>query len=206
MALLNPPLELVPTFGKPGKRWTPEERVRVTIWLNTPPQLRALLGFAAVNLGYGTTAEDAEDTWMEFCVGRLDAVIDSCDPSRGRAFPSYMLLCLARYYWREGARVRERGRAEQSIETVDDEGTPIELDFPDPSSDPDLIQQHLELMDCMEDMPPTYREVVVRHHFVGQSVAEIAADIGISETNVKQRLHRGRLWLRACLSRKAGEM
>lgn len=48
-------------------------------------------------------------------------------------------------------------------------------------------------------LPGTQREVIVLRDLEGLSTREVADVVGISEDNVKQRLHRGRLALRAVL-------
>ena len=48
-------------------------------------------------------------------------------------------------------------------------------------------------------LPGTQREVVVLRDLEGLSTREVADVVGISEDNVKQRLHRARVALRAAL-------
>jgi len=45
-------------------------------------------------------------------------------------------------------------------------------------------------------LPDTQREILVLRDLEGLSTREVAEIVGISEDNVKQRLHRGRLALR----------
>ena len=50
-------------------------------------------------------------------------------------------------------------------------------------------------------LPPHYREPLVRHEFQGESIAEVAAALGLSVTAAKTRVRRARLLLREMLDR-----
>lgn len=51
------------------------------------------------------------------------------------------------------------------------------------------------------ELPPTYREPLVRHEFQSEPLQEIATDLGLSLTAVKSRVRRARLMLREMLDR-----
>ena len=76
----------------------------------------------------------------------------------------------------------------------------VPIDVPDPSRSID--QRMMEgwvdgrLRDALKALPATYRMIVVMREIEGLSTKEVAAIAGLSEPNVKQRLHRARLMLR----------
>lgn len=51
------------------------------------------------------------------------------------------------------------------------------------------------------DLPPAYREPLVRHEFQDEPLQEIATQLGLSLTAVKSRVRRARLMLREMLDR-----
>jgi len=79
----------------------------------------------------------------------------------------------------------------------------VPLDVPDPSRSIDqrLIDGWVDgrLRDALKALPSSYRMIVVMREIEGLSTKEVAAVAGISEANVKQRLHRARLMLRTRL-------
>jgi RNA polymerase sigma-70 factor (ECF subfamily) len=54
----------------------------------------------------------------------------------------------------------------------------------------------VRLRKALKRLPPTYRFFVVMREIEGLSTIEVAAIAGVSEANVKTRLHRARLMLR----------
>ena len=199
MPILTDPPDDGGFWGKPGRDWTPEERLRAKIWLNTPPQIRPLLGYTSHHLGRGSTADDAEEAWGTFCADRLDKTIDLYD---ARApFVPFLLMRLRQFSWREGERIR--ARREEALERQSMDGNTHELVIVDSARDPERaleLQEDLRLLQrCLSGMSPDYAVVVVRHHLDGEPVAEIARELGISEGSVKVRLHRARHKLRTCL-------
>jgi RNA polymerase sigma-70 factor, ECF subfamily len=52
------------------------------------------------------------------------------------------------------------------------------------------------LRDALKTLPPSYRMIVVMREMEGLSTKEVADITGLSEANVKTRLHRARLMLR----------
>jgi RNA polymerase sigma-70 factor (ECF subfamily) len=57
------------------------------------------------------------------------------------------------------------------------------------------------LRDALRKLPPSYRMIVVLREMEGLSTKEVAAVSGLSEANVKTRLHRARLMLRRHLEK-----
>lgn len=61
------------------------------------------------------------------------------------------------------------------------------------SDDPSLlVGDRLDLVEALRCLPATQRQAVVLHHVGGQSVADIAARLGVPEGTVKSHLARGR--------------
>jgi hypothetical protein len=86
---------------------------------------------------------------------------------------------------------------EHGIETP--AGT-VRLDVADQSRsmDQQLIDGWVDdrLRHALKHLPPSYRMVVVMREIEGLSTREVAVITGVSEANVKTRLHRARLMLR----------
>lgn len=51
----------------------------------------------------------------------------------------------------------------------------------------------------IEELEPAYREPLVRHEFEGRPLAEVARELGLTESAAKTRVRRARLRLRAML-------
>lgn len=203
MAFLPAPQDVENIFDKPGATWTPDELLCVVDWLNRRRQLVRLLRHCAHSLGRGTTAQDAEDLWRDYCVRRLDRIITLYDSAKGRRFPSYLQLCLARDCRKQRVRLLKRGRREVPPNRIGQDGEEYEIEAVDTGPDPERTaaerEERRSLLECIARMPAAFREVVVRHHLRDESVREISHALGISEGIVKVRLFRGRLWLRDCL-------
>jgi RNA polymerase sigma-70 factor (ECF subfamily) len=85
-------------------------------------------------------------------------------------------------------------------------GEPAQFDPIDPmgAADPaSPVEQRLidrwmdqRLRTALNRLPPTYRMIVVMREMEGLSTKEVSTVTGLSEANVKQRLHRARLMLR----------
>lgn len=62
-------------------------------------------------------------------------------------------------------------------------------------------EKDYELLDVLNSLNANYRTVIYLHYYEGYSVAEIAAMLKISESNVKARLKRGRDKLKSILEK-----
>lgn len=62
-------------------------------------------------------------------------------------------------------------------------------------------EKDYELLEALNRLNKNYRVAIYLHYYEGYSVAEIAEMLGISESNVKARLKRGRDKLRAVLEK-----
>jgi RNA polymerase sigma-70 factor (ECF subfamily) len=81
-------------------------------------------------------------------------------------------------------------------ETVTDDGA-----LPDEAIDPELRDPGLErqVRAALARLPEAQREAIVLHRFEGLSFAEIAGIVGLTESAVKVRAHRGYETLRTVL-------
>jgi RNA polymerase sigma-70 factor (ECF subfamily) len=77
------------------------------------------------------------------------------------------------------------------------------LDTPDPGKNPEQLADNAglrrRLRTALGRLPASYRAVVFLREMEGLSTREVAHVLGISEDNVKTRLHRARLQLQAGL-------
>jgi RNA polymerase sigma-70 factor (ECF subfamily) len=142
--------------------------------------------------------EDAEDVMQDALLKTYQHVGDIGEPE---AFRTWLYTTV-----RNACLMKRRRRAgepsafvsvERGIETTD--GT-VPVDVPDPSRSMDqrLIDGWIDhrLHEALRHLAPSYRMVVVMREIEGLSTREVATITGISEANVKTRLHRARLMLR----------
>jgi RNA polymerase sigma-70 factor (ECF subfamily) len=98
-------------------------------------------------------------------------------------------------------RVDEPARL-QSLDdvSVTPDGNVQRLDVEDPARRPDQVMENTRLRRslhrALQTLPPESRLIVFLREVEGLSTREVAAVVGISEANVKTRLHRARLSLR----------
>ena len=87
---------------------------------------------------------------------------------------------------------------EDGIRSTDGTTTPVEVVDQAPAADDRLIDAWMDsrLRGALKKLPPSYRMIVVMREMEGLSTREVATVTGISEANVKTRLHRARLMLR----------
>jgi RNA polymerase sigma-70 factor, ECF subfamily len=143
--------------------------------------------------------EDAEDVMQEALLKTYQHVTQIGEPDAFRTwlFTTVRNACLMKRRRRVGEPANFQS-LEQGVETT--EGT-IPLDVADQSSrsaDQRLIDGWMDrrLRSALKRLPPSYRMIVVMREMEGLSTREVAAITGISEANVKTRLHRARLMLR----------
>ena len=75
------------------------------------------------------------------------------------------------------------------------------LELPAESAEEALLSREMQarLHQALEDMGPVYREIFVRHYYYCQTAAAIAKDMKLKPELVRQRLRRGRDFLRGYL-------
>ncbi len=93
--------------------------------------------------------------------------------------------------------LRKKNRLEQpydaAIPAIDEQS-------PDPISRSISAEESQLIWNALQDIPDTYREVLILYYRQGESVADVAEHLDISADAVKQRLSRGREYLRSQLS------
>lgn len=107
---------------------------------------------------------------------------------RGARFRSW-LYAIASNAARDHAR---RARFEQPTEGGELPESPAESTLPDPA-----LERTVQA--ALARLPHAQREAILLHRFEGMSFAEIAAVLGLSESAVKVRAHRGYVQLRQLL-------
>lgn len=104
-----------------------------------------------------------------------------------------------------------RLRAERrciSLEALDENPDEPPRQLPDERDDlgPERQAERSDLgrriQECLEELPPAYRIVVVLRHIADLSYEEIAASTGLPLNTVRSRLHRGRERLGECLEQR----
>jgi RNA polymerase sigma-70 factor (ECF subfamily) len=149
-------------------------------------------------------SSDAEDVMQEALIKtyRHASRIRQPEAFRGWLYRTVRNACLMR----RRTRVAEPKRLLSLDETLPaaEGGRPI--DPADPGRGPDdlLVNKRLRrrLATAIRELPPSYRLVVFLRDMEGLSTREAAKVIGTSEANVKQRLHRARLFLRHALEKR----
>lgn len=140
--------------------------------------------------------EDAEDVMQEALLKTYQYVDRIRDPEAFRTwlYRTVRNACLMK-------RRRRRGEPARLL-SMDQADTPeaAPVDVPDPAPGPDVLAMNAWLGDRLRSallaLPPAHRVVVVLREVEGLSTREAAAVMGISEDNVKARLHRARTMLR----------
>jgi RNA polymerase sigma-70 factor (ECF subfamily) len=147
--------------------------------------------------------EDAEDVMQ-------DALLQTYRHVRAIAAPGAFRTWLYTTV-RNACLMKRRRRAGEPADFVSIEqgssaagaSAPINLADASRPADQRLIDAWMDsrLRDALSKLPPSYRMIVVLREMEGLSTREVAAVSGISEANVKTRLHRARLMLRRHLER-----
>lgn len=142
--------------------------------------------------------EDAEDVMQDALLKTYQHVTDISDPD---AFRTWLYTTV-----RNACLMKRRRRAGEprdftSIEQNVDEGSRATVvDVADASRSPDqqMMDGRLDarLRTALNALPAVFRMVVVMREMEGLSTKEVATITGLSEANVKTRLHRARLMLR----------
>lgn len=146
--------------------------------------------------------EDAEDVMQDALLNTYRHVSQIRDPE---AFRTWLYQTV-----RNACLMKRRRRVDEpahltSIEQggTDTDGGPAPVDVPDTRrpADQRLIDswQGEQLRRALAKLPPGYRVIVVLREIEGLSTREVATVTGLSEANVKQRLHRARMILRKSL-------
>ena len=147
-------------------------------------------------------AEDAEDVMQDALLKTYQHVGQISEPE---AFRTWLYTTV-----RNACLMKRRRRAgepasfvsvEHGVDT--DRGTmPVEVVDSSRPIDQRLIDGWMDgrLRRALDRLPPSYRMIVVMREIEGLSTKEVASIAGVSESNVKTRLHRARLMLRKQLT------
>jgi RNA polymerase sigma-70 factor, ECF subfamily len=132
--------------------------------------------------------EDAEDVMQEALLKTYTYVnrIEEPEAFRTWLYSTVRNACLMK-------RRRRSGEPERF-----DSLEPVRVADPAAAVDQRLIDRSIDgrLREALETLAPVHRMIVVMREIEGLSTKEVAAVTGLSEANVKQRLHRALLKLR----------
>jgi len=146
-------------------------------------------------------AEDAEDVMQDALLKTYRHVSQIRDPLAFRTwlYRTVRNACLVK----RRRRVGEPSRMEPVEPPADRPGGGGALEVPDAGKRPDELAVDSWLNErlnaALQALAPMYRVIVVLREIEGLSTREVAEVLGISEANVKTRLHRARTMLRAQL-------
>lgn len=146
-------------------------------------------------------ATDAEDVMQDALIKTYQHVDSIKDPAAFRTwlFRTVRNACLMK----RRRRVGEPARVESLDEpqTSDDSGgTPVPRDVASSGKGPEELALNAwlgrRLRRALATLPPAYRMIVLLREMEGLSTREVAEVTGMTEDNVKTRLHRARVMLR----------
>lgn len=141
----------------------------------------------------------AADIVQDAAVEVVRSIRQLRDPDRFSSWFCGIVLNLCRSYLRSRTRVDET-----SLDLLGDGMRFEAIDFGSTEPDPAdaLIEKEIreKALEAVRELPETLRAPALLYYFGHLTLREIAAGMGISVGNVKVRLHRARLRLRARLS------
>jgi len=147
-------------------------------------------------------ADDAEDAMQEALIKTYRYVGRIREPGAFRPwlYRTVRNACLMGRRKRAG----EPARMQSLDEMVPGHRGPMLADAPDPGKNPEQLAHNAglrrRLRKALRTLPGPYRAVVFLREMEGLSTREVAKVMGISEDNVKTRLHRARVQLQAALN------
>jgi RNA polymerase sigma-70 factor (ECF subfamily) len=165
-------------------------------------------------LGFGMRMcgerEDAQDVVQETLIKAYEKLQELQHP---RALRSWLYKVAANACLMK----RRKGKYEPTTEIPLEELRPsrepeaegLKVEIPDPAELPDRELERQEVRDrvrrAIAQLPPHYRIVVLMRDIEHLSTRETAEALGVAETAVKMRLHRGRLMVREELEKMSGD-
>ena len=149
-------------------------------------------------------ADDAEDAMQEALIKTYRYVERIREPEAFRPwlYRTVRNACLMGRRKKVGEPTR--------LQSLDDmlpgrDGSAQPINTPDPGKSPEQLADNAglrrRLRKALRKLPAPYRAIVFLREMEGLSTREVAGVLGISEDNVKTRLHRARLQLQADLLR-----
>jgi RNA polymerase sigma-70 factor, ECF subfamily len=152
-------------------------------------------------------ADEAEDVMQEALIKTFRYVgrIEHPEYFRTWLYRTVRNACLMR----RRKRVDEPARLlslDEVLPTPDGDGRTIDPPSRDRSPEQVVVNTRLrrQLADALKTLPGPFRVVVFLREMEGLSTREVARVLGLSEANVKTRLHRARLQLRHALEQGRG--
>jgi RNA polymerase sigma-70 factor (ECF subfamily) len=150
-------------------------------------------------------ADDAEDAMQEALIKTYRYVGRIREPGAFRPW-LYRTVRNACLMGRR-KRVGEPARLQSLDEVLPGPHGPTRRDAPHPGKDPEQLADNAtlrrRLRNALRTLPGPYRAIVFLREMEGLSTREVAKVMGMSEDNVKTRLHRARVQLQAELGRAA---
>ncbi len=131
----------------------------------------------------------SEDLAQETFVTAWQRLEELREPPKLRAWLCGIVRNLAANAWR---REQRRGGPAESLDSVTE---PLAVEA-DPAAQAVSREEEALLWHSLANLPESYREPLVLFYRQGQSVAEVARSLDLSEDAAKQRLSRGRSMLR----------
>ena len=150
-------------------------------------------------------ADDAEDAMQEALIKTFRYVSRIREPEAFRPW----LYRTVRHACLMGRRKKagEPTRLQSLDEVLPGPDGRIRPDAPHPGKNPEQLADNAglrrRLRKALSALPGPYRAIVVLREIEGLSTREVATVMGMSEDNVKTRLHRARVQLQAHLGRSA---
>lgn len=170
---------------------------------------RLLLKAQAVAWRFSTSvcgrSDDAEDAMQEALIKTYRHVSRLRDPGAFRPwlYRTVRNACLMGRRKKSG----EPARLQSLDEVLPKPDGSFFLDIASPDKSPEELLANTKLRRriraALERLPAPYRAIVFLREMEGLSTREVADVMGISEANVKQRLHRARVQLQTALDREA---
>ena len=147
-------------------------------------------------------ADDAEDAMQEALIKTYRYVGRIREPGAFRPwlYRTVRNACLMGRRKRAG----EPTRLHSLDDVVRSHAHPVRIETPDPGKNPEQLMNNTELRrrlrSALRTLPGSYRAVVFLREMEGLSTREVAKVMGMSEDNVKTRLHRARVQLQATIN------
>jgi RNA polymerase sigma-70 factor, ECF subfamily len=197
------PLKATGTYA-PGDEYT--DLVRLAATGDAEALERLLMRVQEVTWRFSTSvcghADDAEDAMQEALIKTYRHVTRIREPGAFKPW-LYRTVRNACFMGRR-KRAGEPTRLRSLDDIVQRHGDARRTDVPDPGKNPEQLADNAQLrrrlQRALRTLPGPYRAVVFLREMEGLSTREVAKVMGLSEDNVKTRLHRARVQLQAALN------
>jgi RNA polymerase sigma factor (sigma-70 family) len=168
--------------------------------------LKGLLKWCLFHLGDGATIEDAEEVLDDFRISDRGKVAATYKSGGAQSLVTYFKLCLKRYCWKRGKRLRIRRLPEESLDRALRNGR----QFADEDASANPLQKMLceqdqneekisRLYTEIEQLPADDREILRLRYEEGVSLKKVAVHLGIGDSAAKARMRRIKKRLKSLL-------